>query len=123
MSENNNQAIITEAEVLSPEPYDFEFIANTLGLIPYQALGLDDQTSYQGALNPGAVIDLELTEEGHAVFTLHGGSEIVMDGVHLSLFEKTLKKKIEEAQTKQREAMLQAGMIASAQPRKSWRPQ
>ena len=106
MSENNKpELIVTEPEVLAPEPYDFEFIASTLGLIPYQALALDDQTTFQGALNPGAVVNLEITEEGHGAFTLHGGEEILMDTVHLTLFEETLKRRIEEQKAKTKEAM------------------
>lgn len=120
MSENNNQVIITEAELVGPEPYDFEFIASTLGLIPYQALDMNNQTAYHGALNPGAIINLEVTEEDYLAVTLHGGEEIVMDKAHATLFEKTLKRKIEEANAKQREAMLQMqggvppGMIVGA---------
>lgn len=108
MSENNKnkpELIITEAELVTPKPYDFEFIAHTLGLIPYQALG-DDDTIYQGALNPGAIINFEITEEGHGAFMLHGGEQIVMEGNQLAAFENTLKRKIEEANVKQREAML-----------------
>lgn len=111
MSENNNkpELISTDSEVSPAETYDFDFIVNALGLIPYQALNFDDQSSYQGAFNPGAVINLEVTEEGHVALTLHGGEEILMSGEHVAAFEKSLKQKIAENQAKAREAMLAMG--------------
>lgn len=126
MSENNNQELITtDVEVLAPEQYDFDFIVNALGLIPYQALAEDDQMTFQGALNPGAIINFEITNEGYGAFTLHGGEEILMSQDHLATFEKTLKQKIEEAQTRAREAMLAAqsgGLVGiGADPRKRGR--
>lgn len=105
MSEDNNSELITtEAELLPAEPYDFEFIASTLGLIPYQALSEDDETTFHGALNPGAIINFEITEEGYGAFTLHGGEEILMRGSHLSLFERTLRQRIEETKVKAKES-------------------
>jgi len=141
MSENNKPELITtEAELLPAEPYDFDFIISCLGLIPYQALALDDQTSFHGALNPGAIVNLEITEEGQAALTLHGGEEILMDRVHLTLFERALKSQIEKNKTKAKEAMrdqikmqmeigaelqsgVQPGMIVGAPAGKRWRPQ
>jgi hypothetical protein len=130
MSENNNpELIIAEPEVVEPSPFDFEFIANALGLIPYQAwalddeaLPLDDNTTIQGAFNLGAIINVEVTEDGGAAFTLHGSEEILMSRDHLAAFESVLKEKVKENQARQREALLamqggvQPGMIVGTVP-------
>jgi hypothetical protein len=101
---------------------DFDFIAQALGLLPYQALAADDNATIQGAFNLGAIINLEVTEDGGAAFTLHGGEEILMSKDHLAAFESALKEKVKENQARQREAMLaaqggiQPGMIVGAVP-------
>lgn len=108
MSENNKPALITtdtEPEVLPAEPYDFDFIVNTLGLIPYQALALDDNTTFQGAFNIGAVINLEVTEDENVALTLHGGEEILMSKAHMAELEETLRRRIEDNKAKQKEAV------------------
>lgn len=92
---NKPNLLITEPEAM-PESYDFDFIAATLGLMPYQAIGIDDKTTFQGALNPGAIINLEDTGDGNVAFTLHGGEEIVMNACHMAHFARTLKRQLEE---------------------------
>jgi hypothetical protein len=99
MSENNKPELITtDVEVVAPEPYDFEFITNALGLIPYQALGLDNQSSYRGAFNPGGVIDIEICEDGNIAITLHGGSEVVMTADQFGQLEMRLRNMLNARQ-------------------------
>lgn len=109
MSENNKPELITnDAELVALEPYDFEFIAAALGLFPYQAIDPDLQTTYRGAFNPGAIINLEITEDGLAVFALHNGEEISMTGVQFAELEKRFKRIADEMMTR---AKLQGRII------------
>jgi hypothetical protein len=92
MSENNEpELIITNPEVVAPEPYDFEFVANAFGLIPYQARGLDGQPDYQGAFSPGAIVNIEVCDDGDLAVTLLGGFEIVMSVAQFTRLEKQLR--------------------------------
>jgi len=84
-------------------PYDFDFICRSLNLIPYQAFSLDDKTTFQGAFNAGAIVNLEFTEDGKVALTLHGGEEILMSSDHLAELEETIKRRTKELQEIQAE--------------------
>jgi len=133
MSENNKPELITtDAEVLAPEPYDFEFITSTLNLIPI--------CSGQAAINAGAIIDIEKDEFENATISLHGGESYDLTSVEMAEFERTLKHQIEKTKAKAKEVMrdqikmqmeigaelqgsVQPGMIVGAPTGKRWRPQ
>jgi hypothetical protein len=102
-------------EVCAPEPYDFEFIANALGLIPYQALGLDDQTPYRGAFNIGALVNIEICDDGNVALTLHGGEEILMSRHQFAQIEQRLRGILNNARVQ--------GRIVGVPTGKNWRPQ
>jgi hypothetical protein len=97
MSENNKPELIT-AEVVASEQYDFEFIANAFGLIPYQAIGLDEQPDYQGAFSAGAIINIEICEDETIALTLYSGFEIVMRPDQFAQLEKRLRNMLNARQ-------------------------
>lgn len=98
MSENNNPDLaITEAEILPAEPYDFEFIVNTLGLIPI--------CGGEAAINLGAITDLEADETGQVIISLHGGESYTLNHTEMAELEQTLRQRIEDNKIKAKEAM------------------
>jgi hypothetical protein len=113
--------------------YDFEFITQSLGLLPYQALNLDDQTTFHGAMNIAAIINLEVVGDGTIAITLHGGEEIILSDSHMAELEAAIKQRAETATIIQEEAVrnrakmemrvmtelqasVQPGMIVGAAP-------
>jgi hypothetical protein len=90
-------------EKKSERKYDFDFICRSLNLIPYQAFNHDGKTTFDGAFNAGAVVNLACIEDDKYSITLHGGEEILMNGDHLAELEETIKRRTKEIQEIQAE--------------------
>lgn len=129
MSENNNQAIITEAEILPAEPYDFEFITFAMGMIQI--------CNGNAGINVANIASIERAEEGDDwILTMINDQEYTltpddMANLDRHLRDRKAKRKdvIKDEYVAQNQAQVelsggvQPGRIVGAQPRKSWRPQ
>jgi hypothetical protein len=95
--------------------YDFELIARTLNLIPYNGLeSYAPDKTVKGAFSPGAIVSVRF-DESHSRLTikLHGGDKIIMNVEQLAELEATLKRRAQEflesqAASIQRQADLEA---------------
>lgn len=102
MSESNKPELElittnTEAELLSAESFDFEFIASTLNLIPIQG--------GKAAISLTAITDIELDEDGNWAVGLQNDSEYTLSDEEMAEFEKALRQRIEDSKAKQKEAI------------------
>lgn len=97
MSENNNELIIAEPEVLPAEPYDLDFITLSLGLIPI--------CNGDVAINPASITDMEKGDEGNWSIRLINEQEYVLDDADMTEFERALKGSIEKNKAKVKEGL------------------
>ena len=85
MSENNKpELIVTEAEVLPPEPYDFEFITFALGLVPI--------LNGDAAINLANIASFAKAEEGDGwILTLINDEEYALTEDDMINLDQLLK--------------------------------
>jgi hypothetical protein len=85
MSENNKpELIVTEAEILPAEPYDFEFITFALGLVPI--------CNGNAAISLGNIASLAKSEEGEGwMLTMINDEEYDLGLDDMINLEKLLK--------------------------------
>jgi hypothetical protein len=85
MSENNNPELtVIEPEVLSAEPYDFEFLTFVLGLVPI--------CNGEAAISLGNIASLAKAEEGAGwLLTLINDEEFELSENDMANLERLLK--------------------------------
>jgi hypothetical protein len=113
MSESNKPELtVIEPEVMPGLSFDFEFITQTLNLIPIQG--------GKAAIALAAITDIEQDENDDWVFTLDNDQQYTLDNNDMAEFEQNLRRRIEDNKTRAKDAMrdnarIQAELMAEFQ--------
>lgn len=98
MSENNKTELtVIEPEVMPGLSFDFEFITQTLNLIPIQG--------GKAAIALASITDIEQDENNDYIFTLENDQQYTLDDNDMAEFEKNLKQRIEDNKARAKDAM------------------
>ena len=86
---------MTESVSEKKQAYDFDFICSSLGLLRVSG----------GAINPGAVVQIQTDEADNYIVSLHGSEQVYLDASGLAELEAAIRLRKEEARAAQKQAM------------------